>query len=144
MPAMAPTIRMSRRQIPLALEVLDRVFPPNANTFMSSDQQTQHEIVKASQTMGSYVAELGTDRVGELDILDFGCGWGGETLWLAARARSVCGVDVDESAIAQARRALESSSRRNCRFEWSADGRLPFADASFDAVLSSDRFAHVM
>src|SRR5262249_59563113 len=105
MPAMAPTMRMSRRQIPLALEVLDRVFPPNANTFMSSDQQTQHEIVKASQTMGSYVAELGTDRVGELDILDFGCGWGGETLWLPPPPRSVRRADVHSNPAAPARPA---------------------------------------
>src|SRR5262249_26255553 len=110
----------------------------------SGDQQTQHEIAKASDSMGSYVAELGAERIGGLDILDFGCGWGGETLWLAARARSGCGGDVDERAIAQARRAPESPARRNCRFEWSADGRLPFADASFDAVLSTDTFEHVM
>src|SRR5262249_22411377 len=144
MPAMAPTMRMSRRQIPLALEVLDRVFPPNASTYMSSDQQTQHEIVKASQTMGSYVAELGVHRVGELDILDFGCGWGGETLWLAQRARSVSGVDVGSDALAHARPAPERSGLSNCNFEWSPDGRLPFSNASFDAVLSTDTFEHVM
>jgi SAM-dependent methyltransferase len=144
---MMSTTRMmalNQPRIPRLLELLDRVFPPNPGAFMSSDQQTRHEIVKASETMGSYVAELGADRIGTLDILDFGCGWGGETLWLAQRARSVSGVDVDDTAIAQARQALESSAVRNCRFEWSSDGRLPFADASFDAVLSTDTFEHVM
>jgi SAM-dependent methyltransferase len=135
---------LSQPRVPLLLELLDRVFPPNAAAFMSGDEQTQHEIVKASATMGSYLAELGAERIGQLDILDFGCGWGGETIWLAQRARSVSGVDVDEKAIAQARKALDSSAVRNCRFEWSSDGRLPFADASFDAVLSTDTFEHVM
>lgn len=137
-------MQFSRRRIPLLLAVLDRLFPPNAGAFMSGDEQTQHEIVKADATMGSYLAELGAERVGSLDILDFGCGWGGETLWLAGRARSVCGVDVDEKAIAQARKASAASAVGNCRFEWSCDGRLPFADASFDAVLSTDTFEHVM
>jgi ubiquinone/menaquinone biosynthesis C-methylase UbiE len=138
------TMTLNQKRIPLLLELFDRVFPPNASAFMSGDQQTQHEIVKASETMGSYLAELGAERIGRLDILDFGCGWGGETIWLARRARSVSGVDVDDKAIAQARKAVEASDVRNCRFEWSSDGRLPFADASFDAVLSTDTFEHVM
>ena len=139
-----PAMQFSRRRVPLLLEALDRLFPPNPAAFMSSDEQTRHEIVKADATMGAYLAELGADRVGTLDILDYGCGWGGETLWLAQRARSVRGVDVDEQAIAQAQKACDASGIANCRFEWSADGHLPFADASFDAVLSTDTFEHVM
>jgi len=130
------------RPVPLTLELLDRVFPPNPSAFMSSAEQTVHESVKATETMGSYLAELGD--TGELDILDYGCGWGGETLWVARRVRSACGVDVDGKAIKQARNALATSGVRNCRFELSADGRLPFPDASFDAVLSTDTFEHVM
>lgn len=125
------------------LRFLDRIFPPNPRAFMSEEQQTEHEVVKASETMGAYLAELGS-RTHELDVLDFGCGWGGETLWLADRVHSVCGVDIDKNAVAQARKACEASAVSNCRFEWSEDGRLPFADASFDAVLSTDTFEHVM
>jgi SAM-dependent methyltransferase len=138
------TRTFSRRRVPLLLDLLDRAFPPDPGAFMSGDEQTRHEIVKADATMGSYLAELGAERVGRLDILDFGCGWGGETLWVAQRAQSVTGVDLDEKAIAQARKALAASDVKNCRFEWSSDGRLPFADASFDAVLSTDTFEHVM
>jgi hypothetical protein len=121
------------RPVPFMLDVLDRVFPPNPSAFMSSAEQTAHESVKATETMGSYLAELGDTK--DLDILDYGCGWGGETLWVARRVRSACGVDVDAKAIAQAQSALATSGARNCRFELSPDGRLPFPDASFDAVL---------
>lgn len=132
------------RDIPALLTMLDRVFPPNASTFMSNAQQTKHELVKASASMGGYLAELGEARARELDVLDFGCGWGGETLWLAERVRSAAGVDVDASSIEQAQQALVSSNTRNCRFAWSPDGRLPFDDGSFDAVFSTDTFEHVM
>jgi SAM-dependent methyltransferase len=127
-----------------ALRLLDWIFPPNSRAFMSAEQQTTHEVTKASETMGGYLAELGTSRTHNLDVLDFGCGWGGETLWLADRVHSVCGVDVDQNAVGQARKTSEASAVSNCRFEWSEDGRLPFADASFDAVLSTDTFEHVM
>lgn len=133
-----------KQDVPKLLAVLDRVFPPNASAFMSSSQQTKHELVKASASMGAYLAELGETRARELDILDFGCGWGGETLWLAGRVRSAVGVDVDRTSIDQANQALAASKIPNCRFAWSPDGRLPFPDGSFDAVFSTDTFEHVM
>jgi SAM-dependent methyltransferase len=145
MASTADTVPFNQPRIPWLLQILDRVFPPNPSAFMSCDQQTRHEIVKAEQTMGTYLAELGVTRtVRELDILDFGCGWGGETLWLARRARSVRGVDVDEKAIGHARKACDTCEVGNCGFEWSSNGGLPFADKSFDAVLSTDTFEHVM
>ena len=138
------TPAIDSRRLPWLLQRLDRVFPPNPQAFMSSDQQTRHEVAKASASMGTYLAELGQSRMASLDILDFGCGWGGETLWLAGRVRSVCGVDVDRNAVSQAAAAVRASNSENCRFEWSEDGHLPFTDCSFDAVLSTDTFEHVM
>jgi SAM-dependent methyltransferase len=98
-------------------------------------------VIKAADTMGVYLDELPTR---DIDVLDYGCGWGGETLWLASRVRSACGVDIDPDAIAQARQALAKSGITNCSFVHSSDGRLPFADNQFDVVLSTDTFEHVM
>jgi SAM-dependent methyltransferase len=136
--------KSARQHVPTLLAILDRVFPPNKNAFLSNTQQTAHELIKAPVTMGGYLAELGESRARDLDVLDFGCGWGGETLWLAERVRSATGVDVDATAIEQAQSALAAAKVANCRFAWSPDGRLPFDDRSFDAVLSTDTFEHVM
>lgn len=140
----APATAVDSLRLPWLLQRLDRWFPPNTQAFMSGDQQTRHEIAKASASMGTYLAELGQSRMASLDVLDFGCGWGGETLWLSGRVRSVCGVDVDRNAVSQATAAARASNAANCRFEWSENGHLPFADCSFDAVLSTDTFEHVM
>ena len=129
---------------PALLKLLDRVFPPEPSGFRSDEQMTTHEVAKASSSMGGYLAELGEEQASQLAVLDFGCGWGGETLWLASKVGSVCGVDVDRSAIDQAQKALQSFGVSNCRFEWSQDGRLPFESESFDAVFSTDVFEHVM
>jgi SAM-dependent methyltransferase len=120
---------------------LDRLFPPNRSAYLSAEQQTDHEVLKAAGTMGRYLRELPSR---DLHVLDYGCGWGGETLWLAERVTSVVGVDIDTSCIARARAALERSGRSNCAFELASGGRLPFADNTFYAVLSTDTFEHVM
>lgn len=121
---------------------LDRLFPPDRSAFMSAAQQTIYEMQKASRTVSGYVAELASSDV---DVLDYGCGWGGETIWLAGHVSFVTGVDIDSEAILHARLALQQSAGvTNCRFECAPDGRLPFADESFDAVFSTDTFEHVM
>ena len=77
-------------------------------------------------------------------MLDYGCGWGGETLWMARRVRSACGVDVDGKAIAAGAQRPGRIRRQELPLRAVDDGRLPFPDASFDAVMSTDTFEHVM
>jgi SAM-dependent methyltransferase len=117
------------------LWALDRVFPPLPSAYMKPAENTLHEVAKAPETMGRYLQELGRSDV---DVLDFGCGWGGETVWLAARVQSVIGADVDGDSLAQARRAAVSLT--NCRF---ALGTRDLPDACVDAIFSTDTFEHV-
>jgi SAM-dependent methyltransferase len=104
---------------------------------MSPEQRTTRELAKASGSMGVYLDELGRTDV---DVLDFGCGWGGETIWLAERVRRVTGVDIDASHLDQARTAQKAYRSTNCRFEL---GTTDIASASVDAVFSTDTFEHV-
>jgi SAM-dependent methyltransferase len=123
------------------LLALDRVFPPDPNAYVVGEKLTEREVRQAPESMGRYLAEL---QRTDVDVLDFGCGWGGETMWLARRVRSVVGVDVDAKAIAIAQGALERDPISNCTFSCAADGRLPFRPGTFDVVFSTNTFEHVM
>jgi SAM-dependent methyltransferase len=136
------TPRVARHDLPARmLRVLDRWLRSGETRPKTPEEQTSHEVRKASASMGRYLDQLPRRDV---DVLDYGCGWGGETLWLAPRVRSVVGVDVDEASLDQARRACAGSAVRNCRFVSSDNGRIPLPDASVDAVFSTDTFEHVM
>lgn len=70
-----------------------------------------------------------------LTLLDMGCGTGNYAVELAVRGLSVTGVDVSPAMLERAR---EKARARGLAVSWQrADARqLPFADESFDAVLS--------
>lgn len=74
-------------------------------------------------------------------VLDFGCGSGYGSAMIACGAREVVGVDVAEEAVAFARARHTMENLSFSRIE--ADAVLPFADASFDTVLSFQVFEHV-
>jgi cyclopropane fatty-acyl-phospholipid synthase-like methyltransferase len=79
-------------------------------------------------------------------LLDVGCGSGGPALRLAASTgASVVGIDLVEEGIATATRLAEaqSLSDRASFLQVDAELGLPFADQSFDAVISIDAMCHL-
>ncbi len=86
--------------------------------------------------------EVGVDQV----VLDIASGGGAPALRLAERRGcKVVGIDRSEDAVATAsRRAGERGLSERARFEAAdATARLPFADATFDAVISVDGLIHL-
>src|SRR4051794_20593040 len=71
-------------------------------------------------------------------VLDFGCGRGHFTVFLAGLGYRAAGVDLSPAAV-----ALNRSDFPNLTFEVvAADRPTPFAEASFDAIWSSEVIEH--
>jgi len=71
-------------------------------------------------------------------VLDVGCGGGALARVLTARGAQVTGVDPQPEALATARARVPEA-----RFEAAGAEALPFADASFDAVVFLNSLHHV-
>jgi ubiquinone/menaquinone biosynthesis C-methylase UbiE len=84
------------------------------------------------------------------DVLDFGCGDGPLSLYLARekRPKSILGVDIDPVAIERANEALEltrgSHPIDDVRFLLGSTSGLPSTDESADTILAFDCMEHVM
>jgi malonyl-CoA O-methyltransferase len=86
-------------------------------------------------------ADKALGDVAGLDVLDVGTGTGRHALRLAARGARVTAIDFSDQMLAKAR-AKPGAAR--VRFEnHDVTRRLPYADASFDRVLSALVLEHV-
>lgn len=74
-------------------------------------------------------------------VLDAACGEGYGSHLLAGTAADVVGVDISEQAVQHARSRY--GQRTNLRFELGDASSLPFADASFDFVVSFETLEHL-
>jgi SAM-dependent methyltransferase len=84
-----------------------------------------------------FVAPMVAGRV----VLDIACGEGYGSALLARHAARVTGADIAPAAIAHAR--ARYSSCANLEFREADCAALPFADASFDVVVSFETLEHI-
>lgn len=83
------------------------------------------------------------------DVLDFGCGDGPLSLFLAKekRPRRIVGVDISNAGIERAKEALTRTQLPdgvNVEFLMGSTNQLPVPDQSFDTLLAFDCLEHVM
>ena len=78
------------------------------------------------------------------DVLDLGCGYGGETVWCAEKGvRTIIGIDKAFKVVRQAFKFAKFKNTTNVRFLQGEAENLPFHDGSFDVIKSYDVLEHV-
>ncbi len=100
---------------------------------------TVTDFAAAEERLALWVAQAARLRDGQR-VLDVGCGFGGTLAVLAERfaGLTLCGLNIDRRQLLRARQLGSSDA-------WLVAGdacRLPFPDASFDAVLSVEAIFH--
>lgn len=98
--------------------------------------------------LGRYqnVMTLVTEACGTLEgktILEVGCGDGVLAYLLAKQGARVIGIDYSALAIDFAKQKTAAESDLHLQFQQASAYQLPFADAGFDMVISSDVIEHM-
>jgi 2-polyprenyl-3-methyl-5-hydroxy-6-metoxy-1,4-benzoquinol methylase len=113
---------------------------------MSEPRFEASAAARQARTQSPYWAEhvarylFATPHLAGCRVLDIACGTGYGMPYLQASAATVTGVDIEWEAVRKARGEIRNGSARVML----ADGcRLPFADASFDAVTSFETLEHL-
>lgn len=112
----------------------------------TGERMIMQEYKSSPQDYLIYLLHIATYRFAEAytqgkRVLDYGCGSGYGSAQVSRTAASVVAVDVAEEAVAY---ASSHFSHPNLSFQRVDPNRpLPFADASFDTVLSFQVFEHV-
>jgi ubiquinone/menaquinone biosynthesis C-methylase UbiE len=86
------------------------------------------------------------DLVGDISnktLLDVGCGWGGVAIEAAREARHVVGIEPDLERLGIARRFAQELNLQNLELLDAVGENLPFANDSFDIVISHQVLEHV-
>lgn len=132
---------------------LERFFPVDHTAPAMTGGESSFEYAKAARSYQSHVHEISDPETGLAGktLLDFGCGWGGETVWLAEQgAAHVDGCDINTNSVHNAHQFLEHHTRDDDQQKISVDfavcdaTSLPYEDNRFDAIFSTNVFEHVM
>jgi ubiquinone/menaquinone biosynthesis C-methylase UbiE len=110
------------------VERVKEEFTRQADRFASAAAVTSDELTRR------FVDAVGADGQGV--VLDVACGPGIVTAALAPRAREVVALDITPEMLAKARQRCAAAGLRNVTFREGSATELPFADNSFDAVVT--------
>jgi len=129
----------------ICFEISRRRLPPPATRTV--DYQA-YQAWRVSSLSSSWQAFSDAD-VANKDVLDFGCGDGALSLYLATSKspRSVLGVDLNPQAIERACQAAQSSATPagvRLDFKVGSVTGLPVPDGSIDTLVAFDCLEHVM
>src|SRR4051794_33183024 len=94
------------------------------------------EIARGILPVADHVVRLAGIRAGER-VLDVACGTGNTTLAARARGAVVTGLDLTPELLAVARERAAAEGHLDIDWQHGDAESLPFADGSFDVVVSS-------
>ncbi len=110
--------------------------------YESGTIDTKHGFFEASAGVLRYRDLIFGDCAGK-HVLEYGCGLGGQAFALAERGATVTGIDISETAVAQARRRAAGLPPEALTFVRADAENLEFADATFDMVCGSGILHHL-
>jgi SAM-dependent methyltransferase len=121
----------------LCFELSRRLMPPPAKRTID---YSAYDSWRTDSLSKSWSAFSDSDVTGR-DVLDFGCGDGQLSLFLATKKpRRILGVDINPAAIARARAAADT----DVEFRLGSKDRMPVLDQSIDTIVAFDCLEHVM
>lgn len=129
----------------LCYQISRRLQTPAAQRTLDYQAYTDWRMASLSQSWAAF----SDDDVHGKAVLDFGCGDGALSLYLASHKapRHVVGVDLNPAAIARAQAArsdLPVALQTRVDFQVGAQTGLPVPDGSVDTVVAFDCLEHVM
>jgi len=108
--------------------LVGRQFGTRADAYLSSAVHAQGADLEALAAL--------VDAEGQMRVLDLGCGAGHVSFAVAPRARAVAAYDLSADMLDVVARAAADRGMTNITTRQGVAEHLPFADASFDCVLS--------
>jgi ubiquinone/menaquinone biosynthesis C-methylase UbiE len=114
---------------------------PTDSYFDQSAEGYYHRNYETPRTRHAF--NLSLRRTLCLSLLDLGCGPGAMTLPLLERGRRVVAYDLAPAMVREARRLAARAASENAAFCVGDASRLPFADASFAAIMCTGVLEYV-
>jgi SAM-dependent methyltransferase len=90
-----------------------------------------------------FYEEFLRSRCANARVLEYGCGQGSHSFFLAGHGASVTGIDISEVAIREARVEARRRGLSTVRYEIMDAEALSFADSSFDLICGSGILHHL-